>query len=150
MGDIQNLKNTAYNCLKCENFKKNQCILKNINLINCKDFILALNISKEEMVEMWKNLQHQLNRELRTNREIQLLLMRERKYFEKKLPLNISKEEIIELWKKTNNDLIQILEKNKKLHQLLSNLNIKRNEREKIREKRQERKEFYKLLLEEN
>ncbi len=151
MENIRNLKNIVYNCLKCENFKENQCNLnKNIDLIqNCKDFIPASNISKEKMIEMWKNLQHRLNNELRTNREIQLLLIRERVYNEKNLPLNISKEEIIELWKKTNNDLIQILEKNKKLHQLLSNLNIVRNEREKRREKRREKLEFYKLLIEE-
>ena len=152
MADIRNInKRSVYDCLKCENFKENKCILnKKIHLQKiCKDFIPALNISKKKMIEIWKNLQQQLNRELITTREMQLLLIREEKYKEKILPLNISKEKIIKLWKETHKNFIQILEKNKRLKQLLSDLHIKRNERDKIREKRREKLEFYKLLIEE-
>lgn len=152
MADIRNInKRTVYDCLKCENFKENNCILnKNIHLQKiCKDFIPALNISKEKMIEMWENLQYQINRELITTREIQLLLIREEKYKEKTLPLNIEIEEIRELWKKTHKKFIQILEKNKRLHQLISDLHIKRNEREKKRGKSKIAQEFLKILEEE-
>ena len=68
MFDIVKLKRNKNKkkCLKCENYKENQCILNHdINLEQyCEDFTSKINfsnLSKEEVIELFKNIQKKLN-----------------------------------------------------------------------------------------
>ena len=110
-------------CLKCGNYQKKKCILNNNidSIHNCLDFDPTSNLSKEEIIESWKNIQIQLESVLITNKKLLNLLYPEKKLEEYSLSSNLSKEELSEIWKNSNIKLIQISEENIRLHKLLRN-----------------------------
>ena len=53
-------------CIKCGNYKKKCCILNHDMHLKqfCEDFTPNPDLSKEELIELWKDIQGKLNRKL--------------------------------------------------------------------------------------